>query len=237
MNKEIDFETYLIISYGKFEIFLLDIKNHKNIYQNEFKFRDIRDISDKIDFNLLNDFLENNIFKVEKLSGNFVNNINIVIENKSIFTCNISIKKKNYTGEITSAILESMLTDIKDLFKENYNQYKLIHMIIEKYIIDGTSYSSLQDQISNDEICLEIKLILVSNLIIFEIENVLKKYQIQVNNYLEKGYMKDFFLDEKLNISQMAHELKNGMNKNEIQIISKFPKKLGFFEKFFQLFS
>ena len=37
MNKEIDFETYLIISYGKFEIFLLDIKNHKDIYQEEWK--------------------------------------------------------------------------------------------------------------------------------------------------------------------------------------------------------
>ena len=33
MNKEIDFETNLIISYEKFEIFLLDIKNYKNIYQ------------------------------------------------------------------------------------------------------------------------------------------------------------------------------------------------------------
>ena len=40
MNKEIDFETNLIISYGKFEIFLLDIKNYKNIYHEEFKFRD-----------------------------------------------------------------------------------------------------------------------------------------------------------------------------------------------------
>ena len=234
MNKEIDFETYLIISYGKFEIFLLDNKNYKNIYQEEFKFRDI---SEKLDFNLLNIFLENNIFKIEKLAGNFVNNINIVIENKSILTSNMCIKKKNYTGEITSTILESMLTDIKDVFKENYNQYKLIHMIIDKYMIDGVSYSSLQDQTSNDEICLEIKLILISNLIIFEIENILKKYQIQVNYYVEKGYMKDFFLDKQLDISQMAHELKNGMNKNEIQIISKSSKKLGFFEKFFQLFS
>ena len=72
MNKEIDFETYLIISYGKFEIFLLDIKNHKDIYQEEFKFRDA---SEKLDFNLLNDFLENNIFKIEKLAGNFINSI------------------------------------------------------------------------------------------------------------------------------------------------------------------
>jgi len=233
MNKEIDFETNLIISYGKFEIFLLDIKNHKNIYQEEFKFRDV---SEKLDFNLLNEFLENNIFKIEKLARNFINNINIVIENKSILTSKISIKKKN-TGEITSVILESMLTDVKDLFKENYNQYKLIHMIIDKYIIDGVSYSSLQDQISNDEVCLEIKLISISNLTILEIEKILKKYQIQVNNFLDKGYVKDFFLDKQLDISQMAHNLKNGMNNNEIQITSKSSKKLGFFEKFFQLFS
>ena len=234
MNKEIDFETYLIISYGKFEIFLLDIKNHKNIYQEEFKFRDV---SEKLDFNLLNDFLENNIFKIEKLAGNFVNNINIVIENKSILTSNIGIKKKNYSGEITDILLESMLTDVKDLFKENYNQYKLIHMIINKYIIDGVSYSSLQDQISNNEICLEIKLISIPNLLILEIENMLKKYQIQVNNFLDKGYVKDFYLDEQLDISQTAHKLKNGMNKKEVQITAKSSKKLGFFEKFFQLFS
>ena len=234
MNKEIDFETYLIISYGKFEIFLLDNKNYKNIYQKEFKFIDV---SEKLDFNLLNEFLENNIFKVEKLAGNFINNINLVIENNSILKSSISIKKKNYNGEINSVILEGMLTDVKDLFKENYNQYKLIHMIIDKYIINGVSYSSLQDQISNDEICLEIKLISIPNLLILEIENILKKYQIQVNNFLDKEYVQDFFLDKQLDISQMVHKLKNGMNKKEVQITSKYTKKIGFFEKFFQLFS
>ena len=234
MNKEIDFEIYLIISYGNFEIFLFDIKNHKNIYQEEFKFIDV---SEKLDFNLLNEFLENNIFKVEKLAGNFINNINLVIENNSILKSSISIKKKNYNGKITNSILESMLTDIKDLFKENYNQYKLIHMIIDKYIIDGVSYSSLEDQISNDEVCLEIKVILISNSIILEIENILKKYQIQVNNFLDKEYVKDFFLGKQLDISQMAHKLKNGINNKEVRITSKSSKKLGFFEKFFQLFS
>ena len=234
MNKEIDFEIYLIISYGKFEIFLLDIKNYKNIYQEEFRFRDD---SEKPDFNLLNEFLENNIFKVEKLVGNFVNNINIVIENKSILTSNISVKKKNYTGEITSVILESMLTDVKDLFKESYNQHKLIHMIINKYKIDGINHSSLQDKIIYGEICLEIKLISVSNLILFEIEKILKKYQIQVINYLEKGYVNDFFQDKELDISHKANKLLKGLNNNEVKITSKSTKKQGFFEKFFQLFS
>jgi len=206
MNKEIDFETNLIISNGMFEIFLFDIKNHKNIYNEEFKFIDV---SEKLDFILLDKFLENNIFKIEKLAGNFINNINIVIENKSILTTNISIKKKNYMGEITPILLESMLTDVKELFKANYNQYKLMHMIIDKYIIDGVNYSSFQDKISNDEICLEIKLISISNMIILEIENILKKYQIQVNKYLDKEYVKNFFLEKQLDISQMTHKLKN----------------------------
>ena len=130
-----------------------------------------------------------------------------------------------------------MLTEVKNLFKENYNQYKLMHMIIDKYIIDGVSYSSWQDKISNDEICLEIKLVSLSNLITLEIENILKKYQIQVSNFLDKRYVKDFFFDKQLDISQMAHNLKNGMNDKEVLITSKSPKKLGFFEKFFQLFS
>ena len=91
MNEVIDFETYLIISSKKFEIYLLDIKNFKNLYKKEFNYQTELE---KIDFNLLSEFLEKNIFKIEKLAGNFVNNINIIIENKSTLSFDLSIKKK-----------------------------------------------------------------------------------------------------------------------------------------------
>ena len=234
MNKEIDFETNLIISYDKFEIFLLDIKSYKNIYYKKFKFGYD---PEKINFNLLSEFIENNIFKIEKLAGNFVNNINVVIENKLILTSDISIKKKNDSGEVTSALLQGMLTDIKELFKENYYEYQLMHMIINKYIIDGKSYSSLDDQIVKNKICLEIKIILISNLIILEIENILKRYQIKVDNYFDKKYIENFLNDERLDVSIKTHKLSNGLNANEVRITSKIVQKQGFFEKFFQLFS
>ena len=112
-----------------------------------------------------------------------------------------------------------------------------MHMLINKCIIDGISYSSLKDKINSDEIFLEIKLISISNSIIFVIENILKKYQIQVNNYLDKSYIKDFYKEEKIDISQKAHKLLNGLNMNEVRIISRTSQKQGFFEKFFQLFS
>ena len=234
MNDVIDFETYLIISHKKFEIHLLDIKNFKNLYKKEFNYE--TDL-EKIDLNLLSEFLEKNIFAIEKAKGSFVNNINIIIENNSILNFNLSLKKKNYSGNITNLFLENTLSDAKDLFQESYSQNKLMHMLINKYIIDGISYSSLKDKINSDEIFLEIKLISISNSIIFEIENILKRYQIQVNNYLDKAYIKDFYKDEKIDISHKAHKLLSGSNINEVRIISKTSQKQGFFEKFFQLFS
>ena len=234
MNDLIDFETYLIISHKKFEIYLLDIKNFKNLYKREL---DYETDLEKIDLNLLSEFLEKNIFRIEKVSRNFVNNINVIIENNSILNFDLSLKKKNYSGNITNSFLENTLSDAKDLFQESYSQHKLMHMLINKYIIDGTSYTSLKDKINSDEIFLEIKLISISNTTIFEIENILKRYQIQVNNYLDKAYVKDFYKDKKLDISQKAHMLLNGLNANEVLIVSKNKQKQGFFEKFFQLFS
>ena len=234
MNDVIDFETYLVISHKKFEIYLLEIKNFKNLYRHRFTYQ--TDL-EKIDLNLLSEFLEKNIFRIEKLAGNFVKNINVIIEDNSILNFNLSVKKKNYSGNITNLFLEKTLSDINDLFKENYNQYRLMHMLINKYIIDGESYSFLRDKINSNEIFLEIKLISISNLIIFKIENILKKYQIQVNNYLDKAYIKNFYKDEKIDISHKAHKLLNGLNINEVRITSKSSQKQGFFEKFFQLFS
>ena len=234
MNDPLNFETYLVISYEKFEIFLLDQKNLKNLYQEEFK---LEVGTKKINFDLLGMFLEKNIFKIEKLVGNFVNNINVIIENKSTLFFDISIKKKNYSGNITNKFLENMLSDIKDLFNDNYSEYKLLHMLINKILIDGENFSTLNDRVNIDEICLEIKLISISNLILIQIEKTLKKYQIKVNNYFDLGYVKDFFQDEKLDISQKANKLLNGINSNEVRITSKTEQKQGYFEKFFQLFS
>ena len=81
MNKESDFETYLSISDSGFEIYLFDKKNLINLYEQKLKTINSLDL---IDFNLLNVFLDKNIFKIEKLTGKFIKNIIIIIDNKKI---------------------------------------------------------------------------------------------------------------------------------------------------------
>ena len=91
MTKELSFQTYLSITRKKFGIYLLDKKNLKNIYQQEL---DIENDTDLIDHNLLSFFLDKNIFKIEKLIGNFLKSIVVIIEKNRILNFSIGIKKK-----------------------------------------------------------------------------------------------------------------------------------------------
>ena len=91
MTEELEFETYLRITKKNFGIYLFDKKKSINLYEEEMEFdREIRNI----DYKLLPKFLENNIFKIEKLIGKFIKNIIVIIENEKIFFVDIGIKKK-----------------------------------------------------------------------------------------------------------------------------------------------
>ena len=234
MIEELSLDAYLSISQKKFEIYLLDKKNLKNIYKKEFHFEND---TDQIDYNLLGDFLDKNIFKIEKLTGIFLKSIYLIIENYNILNFSIGIKKKNYGEKINKQYLESSLIELKDLFKENYQNNKIIHFIINRYLIDDVNYTSFDQEINGKFICVEAKFISVPSILIKEISDVLAKYQIKIGSLFEKNYIQNFFEEQSLELTISAHKIKSGLNQNEISLVSKSYKKKGFFEKFFQLFS
>ena len=71
----------------------------------------------------------------------------------------------------------------------------------------------------------------------YPLENLLEKYQIKINKYLDKEYISSFFEDETIKFPVMVCKILNGSNLNEVQLIPKISKNRGIFEKFFQLFS
>ena len=234
MTEELSFEAYLSLSQNKFQIYLLDKKSLKNIYKEEVY---LENTSDLIDYNLLHSFLDKNIFKIEKLIGKFLRSIVVVIENSQTLNCSIGIKKKNYGEKIDKNNLESSLAELKDLFKENYQNYKIMHFVINRCLIDGINYTSFDKEIIGEDMIIEVNFISISNILIKEISNVLEKYQIKIDRLFEKKYIKNLFEGEHLDLSLIAFKIQSGHNKNEITLVPKSIKKRGFFEKFFQLFS
>ena len=149
-----ELKTYLSITPNKFEIFLYDTKKLKNLYKQSIKFDSQWE---GINYVTLNKFLEDNIFKIEKLSGNFINNICIIIDNNQIKNISFSIKKKNYEKNIDKSYIEKLLTDAKDIFRENYHKEKILHILLNSFEVDGSPFLSFQDDLLGDVVSIEVQ--------------------------------------------------------------------------------
>ena len=232
MNEIFEFETYLSISRIKFGIYLFDTKNRNNLYSKEITLKK----TDFINYSHLEQFLNDNVFRIEKLIGKFVENIFIIIDDENILNVQIGIKQKNYQPSKSKVYLQSSITSAKDLFKENYPDEKLMHIIINNYLIDGKNYRYLQDNLEYEQLNLVIQFKSISNEIVNNLNKLLQNYQINITKFLDGNYVKNFF-NKDIEISKMAFDILNGCNENEVVVVQKNTKKLGFFEKFFQLFN
>ena len=233
MIEDLDFETYLYISKDKFQIFVLNKKKLKNLYSQELKIDHQFDFKD---LNKLSNFLDKNIYKIEKLIGNFIKNIILIVENEKNLKIDMGVKK-SYETSLKQKSFSSNLTELKDLFKKNYQDQTIMHMCIINYIIDGKRYSSFDTKLINDYFCIEVSFIAIDNKLVFAFDNVLEKYQIKIKQYMCGNYINNFIGDTGDEISIIANKLRNGLNINEITIVPKHKENKGFFEKFFQLFS
>ena len=233
MNKEEELENYISISPNKFGIYLFDKKNLNNLYNKELI---VDNNSDSLDFNTLEKFLDNNVFEIEKLSGKFIENVFFIFEDNKIFNLDMGIKKKNYNVSIKKEHFENSLIEAKDLFRENYPDQEIMHMIINKFFFNDKSYLSFEENLEGDHFALEIRFKSISNSIIYDLNKILEKYQIKIIKFIDGRYAKNFFAKE-MDLTEMSHRILNGYNSNEVIFIPKNPKKLAFFEKFFQLFS
>jgi len=234
MDKENELQCYLSVSPNKYGIYLFDTKNLKNLYKEEIILNNETNYQNHDE---LKKFLDDNIFKIEKLTSKFINNIIVVIDNEEIKDLNIGIKKKNYVENLNSKNLESIITEAKDLFKETYQDQKIMHIIIQNYLINGKTYLQFQKNLQTNDFGLEIKFISVSNKLSYELEKVLEKYQIKISKYISVIYVENYFQGKRNEFPVMVYEIINGINENEVKLVPKNTINKGFFEKFFQLFS
>ena len=219
MIENSDFETFLYISKNKYQIFVYDKINLKNLYDEEIK------NDNEIELNLLSKFLDDNVYKIEKMIKNFIRNIILIIEDDKVLDIGISLKKKNYEKKLDQKQLEKSLVEIKNIFRENYQDEIIMHMIV------------VNNKKNDDYLFLEVNFISISNNFTFYFNKVLESHQIKISRYMSCKYIKSYISEDSTELFTMANKLNNGFNKNEVQLISKNVKNIGFFEKFFQLFS
>ena len=234
MSNEHSFETYLFISQKKFIICVINNISLETIYSEQIL---LDDSYNDLILKRLNEFIENNIFKIEKILNNFVKNVYIILDSKEFFSVKLSIKKDNNGNHIDFNSLTHPLNDLKNSCQTNFNEKKIIHMIIENYLVDNISYSSLPLNKKCNFFSLDVNFICLSKNFIDDLEKILKKYHIMLSQILYADYVENFIDQNHQTIFSTASRIKSGLNENEVLLVGKTLKNKGFFEKFFDFFS
>ena len=231
-NTKID-KFFLLIGFDKIKFVALNKKNEISI-NKEFLIND-----SSLDDNLksLENFLDQNIIKIEDELNNHIKDIYLIINYNDFLTIDMSSISnfKNYVAQPINT--SNFLNNIKNNLMKNMDGYDLIHVIINKFIIDRKDYSSIPDENNYTDIFLELRFIFLKDDIIQNLKSVLSKYQISVKNISSYKYVDGFENLEKKNIFSLAYQLSNGFNEKEIMLINKPTKNIGFFEKFFNFFN
>ena len=233
MSNELNFETYLLIENKKFVICVIEKSTFETIYSEQIL---LNDNDGQLKFEILDEFIEKNIFKIEKILKNFIKKIFIVLKSKDYFHISISTKKENYGNVLNLETLLYPLNDLKNLCQSNFRDKKIIHMIIENYQIGGENFFSLPKNLNCDTFSIEVKFICLPKNLIERLEVVLKKYHISINQILCGSYIENFVSKNQSSLFETASRIKSGLNENEVLLVGKSTKNKGFFEKFFDFF-
>ena len=228
------YKSFLFISKKKFVLSIFQLENKEKIYEEETL---VENNSNEIEFEKLDFFLENNIYKVEKIIGNFIKDIVIIYGLDDLFQVDVSIKNNNSDDLLSNSSLSRPLLEAREVCLKTLENYRIIHMLIENYKVNNETYSYLPKNLRCEYFFLDIKFISIPENMIKNLESRMKKFQISINKILSANYLMSFFNESEKDLGIWAMNIDNGYNKNEVQFYKKILEKQGFFERFFNFFS
>ena len=233
MENDLNFEVFLFFSPEKIILSVHRKNDFKLIFKDEFFFENN---SIQLNFNKLDSFLNENIFKIEKILGNFIEKINVIIETTDFFNLQISMKKHNHNENINSTIILYLIKSAKYQCEKTIQNMRIIHILIDNYLIDNVNFTELPPNQKCKNFSLDISFICLPDELVKHVEKTLKKFQISVNQILSASYIGKYVSDSDIDFFEMTSKIIGGYNKNEVKLVNKISKNKGFFEKFFDLF-
>ena len=235
MSKK-NFDIYVALSSTK-----LSIGAFKKFDGNSIFFKEYNCVTnlnkDQLNFKNTEKTIEKNIFEIEKETGEFLNDIYLMIETPESISINLSLIKDNEGKKIQKKNVQYLIQDAKQQILRSYYNKKIIHIIISNYVIDNTVYSSLPLDINCKKLSIDIQFICFPSNLTKKLEELFNNHQIFINKIICSNYAKSFTKNETCtNICESGLKLIQGINKQEVVIVPRKLEKKGFFEKLFHFF-
>lgn len=231
MSNETDFETYVYVGNDKYSISSFSKIDNKLSFKDEYYFSKFQ-----VNNYNLNDFLDKNIFKIEKKNNQFIKSVNLIVCDKKILSIFLALKKNLSNNQVTEKDKLNILADMKDYLEKNYHDYFILHLIIDNYLANNIPVEAFKTNNICQNFSIEAKFIVIPKIQFYYYEQIFKKYEIAINKIICGNYIKSYFKNVSIDECEMGLKINLGYNSNDVLLLKKNVENKGFFEKFFDFF-
>ena len=232
MSENLDSRYFIVLDKDKIIFFCLNSKN-KILFKQNYDFINYNPVNSYL---ALENFLNENLIKIEKDLNVFIRKIFIIVDLENTLIADLSLRHYFQKEKNNQHTINDLLNLLKNQFAKYSNDLKIIHMVISKFLIDGkeSDLSSINENFEN--LTLEVQFECLKDHTVIALKKILSKYQISLEKIISANFLKKFSQNRTSDIIYSANKIINGELKNEVISVKKKPKNTGFFENFFHLF-
>jgi len=233
MSKNFDNRYFIILNKDKIIFSCLNNEN-KNLFTQKYDF--INFDSNEL-FKEVENFFNDNLVKIEKNLKDFIRKIYIIVDLDNSLSVNLSIKYDLDKAKIKRDKINELINTLKYQFNKYYNDEKIIHIIVNKLIIDGEKKNLLPVKENFQNLILEVKFQCLKERFVNNIKKSLSNYQIAVEKIFLADRLNKTIHNQEENIFEAADKVLSEENSDEVLIVKKKKLNNGFFERFFNFFN
>ena len=233
INNENQF-FYLAIVGQNLHIDYFESKDSYSSYQKNYLMPDTLD--DNLNLIVLSKFVLEKIKDFEKEVGRFIEKVYVITDAK-YNKFSLSLKNKYDSDKIEEADVVRLISDAKQQISRNNKDFVILHLLVDKYIVDGEEYLEFPENRSYKEFIIEISFITVQNSTVKTLNKIFKDCNIEVKKIISHQYSSSFAEKSDISPCIAGKKVIDGINPSEVMTRNLYTKKQGLFEKMFNFFS
>ena len=193
-------------------------------------------LDNNLNLTILTKFIFEKVKDFEKDVGSFIEKVNVITDAKND-QFSLSLKNKYNSNRIKMTDVVRLISDARQLITRNNKNCFILHILVDKYVIDGKEYFEFPENLEYKELIIDISFITVQNLIIKTLNKILKNCNIEVKKIISHQYSRRFANNDDASPCIAGKKVIDGINSSEVITRNVYTKRLGFFEKMFNFFS
>ena len=233
INNENQF-FYLAIVGQNLHIDYFETKDSYSSYQKNYLMPDTLD--DNLNLIVLSKFILEKVKDFEKEVGRFIEKVYVITDAK-YNKFSLSLKNKYDSDKIKETDVVRLISDAKQQISRNNKDFAILHLLVDKYIVDGEEYLEFPENRSYKEFIIEISFITVQNSTVKTLNKIFKDCNIEVKKIISHQYSSSFAEKSDISPCIAGKKVTDGINPSEVMMHNLYSKKQGLFEKMFNFFS